>query len=172
VFGVWLAGWSLGHGPSAWIALHAGVAIPPELAQAIGAVLLILATQGCPALAACLSGRAATWLGRLSFPIYLVHVPILCSAGCASYLAADRVLPGRSPAVMAILVTLVLTLAVAVPLARFDAWWTRRLSAWFAAGARSSSRLAAWRADAFQSLGLGGKPIAARAVTTGKAARF
>lgn len=134
--GVWLAGWSLGHGADLWIARRAGLCIPPELAQAIGALLILMAAQGCPALAARLSGRAAAWLGRVSFPIYLVHVPILCSAGCASYLAAGRVLPGAWPAAIAIAVTLAVTLAVSVLLARFDAWWTGRLTVWFSPAGR------------------------------------
>lgn len=130
--GLWLAGWSAGYGACAWVARWLGLAIPPELAQAVGAVLIIVAVQGCPALRARLSGPAAGWLGRLSFPIYLVHVPILCSAGCAAYLAVQAVLPAPWPGVSAVLVTLALTLAAAVPLARFDAWWTGRLSGWFA----------------------------------------
>lgn len=83
-----------------------------------------------------LSGPSAAWLGRLSFPIYLVHVPVLCSAGCAGYLAVQGVLPAPGPATIAILVTATLTLAVSMPLAQFDAWWTGRLSGWFVVPAR------------------------------------
>jgi len=138
--GMWLAGWSAGYGAVATVGRWTCIVVPPELAHAIGAALVIVAVQGCDRLARHLSGRAAGWLGRLSFPIYLVHVPILCSAGCAGFLAVHRVLPPPWPAMTAIVVTLTLTLAAAAPLAVFDAWWTRWLSAYFAGWFASPGR--------------------------------
>jgi peptidoglycan/LPS O-acetylase OafA/YrhL len=32
--------------------------------------------------------RPLQWLGHLSFPLYLVHIPILCSLGCRIFLWA------------------------------------------------------------------------------------
>jgi peptidoglycan/LPS O-acetylase OafA/YrhL len=147
VVGMWLAGWSTGYGAIALVGQWTGVVFPAELAHAIGAALIILAVQGCDRLARNLSGRAAGWLGRLSFPIYLVHVPILCSAGCAGFVAVHRVLPAPGPAITAVVITVTLTLAAAVPLAGFDAWWTRWLSAyfagWFASSGHEGARVSA-----------------------------
>jgi peptidoglycan/LPS O-acetylase OafA/YrhL len=61
-------------------------------------------------------------LGRLSFALYLLHVPVLCSAGAAAYLALGG---GMAGALVASGVTVVATFALSVPLARFDVWWTR-----------------------------------------------
>jgi hypothetical protein len=69
-----------------------------------------------------------------------VHVPIICSAGCAGFLAVDHTLPAPWLAMTAIVVTPTLSLAAAVPLVTFDAWWTRWLSAWFAGWFACSGR--------------------------------
>jgi peptidoglycan/LPS O-acetylase OafA/YrhL len=97
--------------------------VPPNLLAWLPAsVLAIAAVLCCRRVADALSGRAAVLLGRLSFPLYLVHVPVLCSLGCLTFLASgDRVLAAA--------VTFAASVALAWPLARFDAWWVRRVSA-------------------------------------------
>jgi peptidoglycan/LPS O-acetylase OafA/YrhL len=61
-------------------------------------------------------------LGHLSFPIYLIHTPVICSAGAWTYLALH---PWGIPAAAtsAILVSIGLTLLLAIPLAAFDDSW-------------------------------------------------
>jgi hypothetical protein len=67
--GMWLAGWPAGYGTAALVGQWTRVTLPPELAHEIGAALVSLTVQECDRLARDLSGRAASWLGRLSFPI-------------------------------------------------------------------------------------------------------
>ena len=76
-----------------------------------------------------LMGPAAGLLGQLSFPIYLVHLPILCGfiAPIHSGLA-DR-LGSVAAAPLAFALSVALTLIVAYPLAHLDAWWVRKLRA-------------------------------------------
>ncbi len=64
-------------------------------------------------------------LGRLSFPLYLLHMPVLLSAGCFAFLHLGG---GWRGYVAATLATLVITHLAAWPLAWFDVWWTRSLS--------------------------------------------
>jgi peptidoglycan/LPS O-acetylase OafA/YrhL len=59
---------------------------PEAFWQSIGAMLLLVAIDANPGLRAWFSRRPLQFLGRISFPLYLVHVPVLLSAGCAVYL--------------------------------------------------------------------------------------
>ena len=119
-----LAGYAANSGLGRWSAGWLGMPLPEPLAHGFGAVLLLAAVEGCPALRRPLSGPLARWLGRMSFPVYLLHIPVLCSAGCAAFLALGG---GRVGTLGAVLVTLGVTLALATPMARFDGWWTAQL---------------------------------------------
>ncbi|HEX4338005.1 MAG TPA: acyltransferase [Polyangiaceae bacterium] len=89
VLAVYLLGWAgvsaFAFRPLGWL-VPAGCA--PTYVNLVGSVLLIVAAETSPSLHSFLSARWATFLGRISFPLYLVHVPILCSVGSATLLAA------------------------------------------------------------------------------------
>jgi peptidoglycan/LPS O-acetylase OafA/YrhL len=93
-----------------------------------GAVLMILLLLGNPFLRLVFSKTWAVWLGMLSFPIYLLHGPIMLSAGAAAFNGAQGAL-GRTGGVLAAMAaSLALTLACAVPLVWVDKAWTRVLN--------------------------------------------
>jgi peptidoglycan/LPS O-acetylase OafA/YrhL len=104
--------------------------LPIPYLYAAAAALLIATAEGWTGLRRLLSRPWGRICGELSFPFYLVHVPILCSAGAYAYLATRS-----APA--AIAATLVLALAVAWALALFSRWWLARLNA--AVGAVTAS---------------------------------
>lgn len=68
--------------------------------QAVGALILLLVANGWPALRTLLAHRSLLWLGRLSFPLYLLHFPILCSLGCGMVLGLTSAGLGYGAAVM------------------------------------------------------------------------
>lgn len=82
----------------------------PGFWHAAGAVLILLSFLLWPRLRTGLERPAAQFLGRISFPLYLVHVPILLSAGCRIFLAVHAGGLGRAAAALA-------ALAVFAPLA-------------------------------------------------------
>lgn len=95
-----------------------------QSAASVGAVLLLLALTQSKSAEALLSTRAGYWLGKFSFPIYLVHTLIICSAGSFVYTGTYDALHMRLPAVIAAgLVTLVLSLVAAIPLVVLENWW-------------------------------------------------
>jgi peptidoglycan/LPS O-acetylase OafA/YrhL len=93
----------------------------------VSAVLIILVLLGNPFLRRVFSKNWAIWLGLLSFPIYLLHVPIMLSAGAVSIVNAVGPLGEANAVVLAAAVTLALTLACALPLAWVDKAWTGAL---------------------------------------------
>jgi peptidoglycan/LPS O-acetylase OafA/YrhL len=76
-----------------------------------------------------LDGPSASLLGRLSFPVYLAHLPILCGLVVPIHSSlADRFGSAAvAPPTFALFV--VLALIAAYPLARLDAWWVGKLRA-------------------------------------------
>lgn len=64
-----------------------------------------------------LSTRISVFFGWISFPLYLVHIPVLCSLGCATFLLAQQWLPTPYPNVVAALVTMAGSILIAIPFA-------------------------------------------------------
>jgi len=91
------------------------------------AVLMILLLLGNPALRKFFSGGWAVWLGLISFPIYLLHGPIMLSAGAASFLLGLHALGQTGSALMAALISIILTVLCALPLVWLDKAWTGTL---------------------------------------------
>ncbi len=60
-----------------FISALALLSIPDDLANGVGAGLVIILAFGVPAVATLLSTPVLGWLGRISYSLYLVHVPVL-----------------------------------------------------------------------------------------------
>lgn len=71
-----------------------------------------------------LSGPVASWLGRISFPLYVIHLPVIGSLGWAVFNNA----PVAAAPWLAIAVSVACSLLVAMPLASLDRAWTRQLA--------------------------------------------
>ena len=88
------AGLGLGGLTPAWYADATGrpPLSPPSvaLAQLLGVVLVLVGVLGSPLTQRVLSLGPLRFVGRISFPLYLVHLPVMCSLGCAVYLRCVR----------------------------------------------------------------------------------
>lgn len=104
-------------------------AVPALYANLAGAVLLIVAAETSATLRRALAWKALATLGRWSFPLYLLHVPALCSAGCAVLLWLLPRLPAPWPALGAVAATLLVSLLGAALLSKVDRCWVALLDA-------------------------------------------
>jgi peptidoglycan/LPS O-acetylase OafA/YrhL len=92
------------------------------LLNAFGAALLIFAIERS-FFAGWLSNPGMKILGEFSFPIYLIHVPVICSAGTAIFLASgSQVLATASSGALAVV--------AAVPLVWFNSKWLAIINDW------------------------------------------
>ncbi len=95
--------------------------LPLPFLYAGGAAMLIVTGESWPGMRRLLSRPWGRICGELSFPFYLVHVPVLCSVGAYAFIVTRS-----TPA--AIGATLAVSLAAAWGLALFSRWWLARLN--------------------------------------------
>lgn len=118
-----------------WIAWWLGVAPGPadgvlRAASILGAAAIVGLVMATPVTRTVLAWRPSLWAGRISFSLYLVHVPII--AGAARFLPAERWY-------LAPLIGIPLSILVAMLFTRWIEEPSHRLSR--AAGLRASSVL-------------------------------
>jgi peptidoglycan/LPS O-acetylase OafA/YrhL len=110
------------------------------IVHTLSAVLMLAGLIGSEIIGRALTIRPLLLLGRLSFPIYLFHFPLLCSLGCYLFLMLQ---PTPSYAITLAVVAIIylpIVLAVAVVFARVDEVW----AAWVN---RGTDRLLSWGID-------------------------
>ncbi|MBA1158167.1 acyltransferase family protein [Microvirga mediterraneensis] len=91
----------------------------------IGAVLMIVAVESTFALRQFLSKRWALLLGQFSFPLYLIHVLVLCSIGSLTLVLTNSMIRPPYPNIIAAAVTIAASMIFALPLVLFERWWVR-----------------------------------------------
>ncbi|WP_262029296.1 acyltransferase family protein [Microvirga sp. Mcv34] len=98
------------------------------LLHTIGALLLMWLITACAPCKRLFSSRIGLWLGRMSFPIYLTHLLVICTIGSSIFVALKPYLPHAVAVALTISVVFGITLTVSYPLALFDSVWVRFIS--------------------------------------------
>ena len=98
--------------------LHLRVAL-----HTIGSMLVLLAVLALPAATSRLRGPSGAMLGRLSFPTYLLQVPVICIVGPALFVPLAQVIGATAALVAAAVASGSATLVLAIPLMRLEAAW-------------------------------------------------
>jgi peptidoglycan/LPS O-acetylase OafA/YrhL len=97
------------------------------LLHGIAAIAILVLVLFCDPIRRSLAGPIAALLGRLSFPVYLVHLPILLGLVSPIHAGMAARLDNMVAAPAAFVLFIALTLIAAYPLARLDEWWVRTL---------------------------------------------
>jgi peptidoglycan/LPS O-acetylase OafA/YrhL len=119
-------GYSKPVGFYAFVAPFASPWIGP-LVHGIAAVFIMVLVLFYDPVRRLLNGPTASLLGRLSFPIYLVHLPILHALISPLHSVVAARFGSAVAALTAFAFFVALTLTAAYPLAHLDEWWVRKL---------------------------------------------
>lgn len=99
------------------------------LMNSVGAFLIIFAIVSCNKVYAFLDGRLCMFLGKLSFPIYLIHVLIICSLGSWVYIKLmGEGYGNRSVIGITFIATLGSSIIIAIAFSYFDKFWIHLLN--------------------------------------------
>ena len=88
-FALYVFGYRDGSPTYAWFTVASPLSPLMTLLFTVASVAAIWGITAWPAASALLSRPAGRVLGSLSFPIYLVHLPVILSAGCAAFTATE-----------------------------------------------------------------------------------
>lgn len=131
-----VAGLGLGGVVPGWLAKR-GISLTEEgrlECFCIGACFLLAGVAASPTVQRWLSLRPLVFLGKISFPLYLVHVPILFSAGAGSYCLFHSSLGRFGATTVAAFVTLTASLVLSwlgsLTLEPFAIWSGRVVENW------------------------------------------
>src|SRR4051794_32942615 len=94
----------------------------------LGGALLIIGLLGSERAGRILASATGRLLGRLSFPVYLFHFPLLCSLSCWLFLTAHSSLPHGAALAVAALGTMPVLFAVGYAFARVDELWLAQVN--------------------------------------------
>jgi peptidoglycan/LPS O-acetylase OafA/YrhL len=101
--------------------------VPSVYVHIFASVVAIAAVEAWGGVRQILQKRFFLFIGEISFPLYLVHVPVLCSAGCWAFLAAQSHDPQWAPWIGAA-ATFVGSFIVASPLMLLNRVWLAALN--------------------------------------------
>lgn len=118
-------------GPWAWVAqFPAGTQLYLWIGlQTIASVSALSVALYNPNIRSLLSGWVGSLLGRMSFPIYLLHLFVLWSFTSWMCVLAGAMVPPLWLVVLLYPATATVLFLIAYPLMRFDGWWVKTLNA-------------------------------------------
>lgn len=104
------------------------------LLHTAAAVLVLLSALSIPSVGQRLRGRAGSFVGRLSFPLYLVQVPVICSVGSATHELVFPLWGGAGARLAAFAASGLASIVAALPIMWLESKWLFRISVWFGPG--------------------------------------
>jgi peptidoglycan/LPS O-acetylase OafA/YrhL len=102
---------------------NAGYRYDRILVHTLSALLIILGLIGNEAVSRTLSAQPLLLLGRLSFPIYLLHFPLLCSVACGLFLTLQPETGYSAGLMLVAVIYALLVFAIGYLFARVDEAW-------------------------------------------------
>lgn len=130
--GLYLLGYMIPEKAYSWVSLLPARSAPfhEVCMHTLGALAIIFATMANRTVFDRLSGSFFRFLGQLSFPLYLVHVLVICSLSSWVYLEMTaRSFDATTTLLVVFGVTAAGSVIASLPLSRFDDWWVSRVNA-------------------------------------------
>ncbi|TPG78819.1 acyltransferase family protein [Pseudomonas arsenicoxydans] len=132
IFGLYMLGYMIPEKSYAWAS-----AIPDimkvhtqTLLHTLGSACIIFATMSNQKVFKTLNGKFLRGIGKISFPLYLIHTLVICSLSSYVYVKlAAYGMSNTKSLIIVFIVTATTSIALAIPLSRFDDWWVKQVNA-------------------------------------------
>jgi len=99
--------------------------------HSVGAALIIFAVMQSPKIFQLLNGRVGFYLGKLSFPLYLVHTLVICSVSSYWFIRWEQSQSANFPILVATFVlTVMISILAAIPMIFLDGIWLKFINCW------------------------------------------
>lgn len=133
VIGVYLLSYLIPEKDFAWVALIQAPGLVADnmriIINTIASVLIISAIMSNDFIFNKINGRLFAWLGKLSFPLYLVHTLVICSISSLSFMTLQHYEFAREHILMAtFLITLCSSIIISLPLIYMDGFWLKKIN--------------------------------------------
>lgn len=131
IFGLYLLGYMIPEKSYAWASVIPDImkAHTQTLLHTLGSACIIFATMSNQKVFKNLNGKFLRGIGKISFPLYLVHTLVICSLSSYVYIKlANHGISNTQSLIIVFIVTATTSIALAVPLSRFDDWWVKQVN--------------------------------------------
>lgn len=131
IFGLYLLGYISPEKSYAWASATPIImkAHTQTLLHTLGSACIIFATMTNHKVFKSLNGKLLRGIGKISFPLYLVHTLVICSVSSYVYLnLANHGVSNTKSLIIVFIVTATTSIALALPLSRFDDWWVKQVN--------------------------------------------
>jgi peptidoglycan/LPS O-acetylase OafA/YrhL len=127
IAGIYLFGYFDSSGWYSIVPKAAANDVGKSVVYILASALIFAAIETCEPVKRALSNRFMAFLGWLSFPLYLVHILVLCSLGCGVYLSLQPHNPLLASWIAAC-ATFCVAIIAALPIGIFNAEWVSLLN--------------------------------------------
>lgn len=130
ILGLYLLGYMIPEKSYTWFSIIPTSLKPHSqtLFHTLGSACIIFATMTNQKLFMSLNGKLLASIGKISFPLYLVHTLIICSLSSYAYFKlTSHGINNQTSLMIVLAVTALSSVMLAVPLAKFDDWWVKRV---------------------------------------------
>jgi peptidoglycan/LPS O-acetylase OafA/YrhL len=133
VIGLYLLSYLIPEKDFAWVALIQHPILIADnsriIINTIASVLIIFAIMSNDFIFNKINGRFFAFLGKLSFPLYLVHTLVICSISSFSFIAMHQYgYTKELILMMTFLITLFSTILISLPLIHMDSVWLKKIN--------------------------------------------
>ena len=128
-FGLYLLGYFVPEKSYSWINIFPHQLQNKNLFYTFGSVLIIFSTMTNISIFKRLNGHFFQLLGKLSFPLYIVHCLVICSISSYIYIYLTASgLDKTTQLTIVFIVTVVVSTLISIPLGKFDEWWVKTVN--------------------------------------------
>ena len=133
IIGVYLLSYLIPEKDFAWVAL---IQYPSLIADniriiinTIASVLIIFSIMTNDFIFNKLNGKLFSFLGKLSFPLYLVHTLVICSISSFSFITMHQYgYTDELVLIITFLITLLSSIIISLPLIYIDSFWLKKIN--------------------------------------------